>query len=109
MKDWNGRKTVFVFWLLLGLASLFCGVTRVTFACIWLLYLFELAGHAKRETADQTEAILKDLRVAAADALADVGIDDTEAEASYDTGRHDGINEAAAIIKEHVNYGKDKS
>ena len=106
MKGW---KPLIILWIILGAVSLIVGVTRITFACLWLSYLMELMANYRGEKEDQTDELLKELEVAASDAWADMGIDDTEKDAIYDEGRHQGLMEAIRITKEVTNYGETKS
>ena len=74
----RGWKLLIIAWVFLGAASLIVGVTRITFACLWVLYLMELMANYRGEKGDQTDEILKELESAAPDARRDMGIDDTE-------------------------------
>lgn len=109
MKNWNSWKVIMIMWFILGTVSLIVGVTRVTFACVWLLYLWELYANVRGEKEDQTDELLWRLDEAASDAWADMGIDDAEKDAIYDDGRHQGLMEAINIVKEVTNYGETKS
>lgn len=96
MKGW---KPLIIAWVFLGAVSLIVGVSRITFACLWLLYLMELMANDLGEKGDKTDEILKELESAASDARRDMGIDDTEKDAIYDDGRQQGLVEAADIIR----------
>lgn len=95
----RGWKLLIIAWVFLGAVSLIVGVPRITFACLWVLYLMELMANYRGEKGDQTDEILKELESAASDARRDMGIDDTEKDAIYDDGRQQGLMEAAAIIR----------
>lgn len=96
MKGW---KHLIIAWVFIGAVSLIVGVSRITFACLWILYLMELMANYRGEKGDQTDKILKGIESAASDARRDMGIDDTEKDAIYDDGRQQGLMEAAAIIR----------
>lgn len=45
----NTNKVLFIAWTIIGIADLIIGVTRLTFLCVWLLYLMELANNVADE------------------------------------------------------------
>ena len=87
----RGWKLLIIAWVFLGAASLIVGVTRITFACLWVLYLMELMANYRGEKGDQTDEILKELESAAPDARRDMGIDDTERMRSMTTDGSRGL------------------
>lgn len=46
-------KALLIYWAIVGVYCLIAGVTRLTFLCLWLLYLMELAKNAKDEERDK--------------------------------------------------------
>ena len=109
MKKLIGWKAIMIAWIILGTVALIIGVTKLTFACVWLLYLSELWANMNGQKEDQTDKLLDELEIAASDAWADMGIDDSEKDAIYDDGRHQGLTEAIKIVKEVTNYGETES
>ena len=107
-KSLNTWKAVTIAWIIIGTVSLIVGVSKPTFACVWLLYLMELWANMNGEKENRTDELIERLDMAASDAWADMGIDDSEKDAIYDDGRHEGLIEAIGIVKEVTNYGKDK-
>lgn len=108
MKNWNTWKTLLVLWIILGTVALIVGVSKLTFAAVWVLYMYELWGNAFGSSRE-ADALVREIEMMAADAQADVAIDENITDAAFDDGRHQGMVEALRIVKEYCYGSADES
>lgn len=107
MKNWNTWKTLLILWIILGTVAMIVGVSKLTFGTVWLLYLWELWENAFGSDHEK-DRMIRDIESMAADAAADVGLDENLSDAAFDDGRHHGMEEVLKVVKEYC-YGKGES